>query len=56
MLLVKKQYAAADKAAAVKAFVNYGLTVGQTSAPELGYIALPPLVVSKVQAVLATFN
>ena len=55
-LLVKKQYAAADKAAAVKAFVNYGLTVGQTSAPELGYIALPSLVVSKVQAVLATFN
>ena len=53
-LLVKKSYPAADKAAAVKAFVNYGLTTGQSVAPELGYIALPDSVVKKVQAALET--
>lgn len=53
-LLVKKAYAAADKAAAVKAFVNYGLTSGQGVASELGYIPLPDSVVKKVQAALET--
>lgn len=51
-LLVKKSYPAADKAAAVKAFVTYGLTTGQSVAPELGYITLPESVVKKVQAAL----
>ena len=45
---------ARDNAAAVKAFVNYGLTTGQSVAPELGYIALPDSVVKKVQAALET--
>ena len=53
-LLVKKTYAAADKAVSVKAFVNYGITTGQAVAPELGYITLPDVVVKKVQAALAT--
>ena len=53
-LLVKKTYKASDKAAAVKAFVNYGLTAGQGVAPELGYITLPDSVVKKVQAALET--
>jgi phosphate transport system substrate-binding protein len=53
-LLVKKSYPAADKAAAVKAFVNYGLTTGQAVAPELGYITLPESVVKKVLAALET--
>ena len=53
-LLVKKTYTDAAKAAAVKAFVNYGLTTGQAVAPELGYITLPANVVAKVQAALAT--
>ena len=53
-LLVKKTYTDATKAAAVKAFVNYGLTTGQAVAPELGYITLPANVVAKVQAALAT--
>jgi len=35
-LLVKKTYADAAKAAAVKAFVSYGLTEGQATAPQLG--------------------
>ena len=51
-LLVKKNYGAADKAAAVKAFVNYGLTTGQSVAPKLGYITLPDSLVKKVQAAL----
>jgi len=53
-LLVKKTYTDAAKAAAVKAFVSYGLTKGQSAAPELGYITLPENVVAKVQSVLAT--
>jgi len=53
-LLVKKTYTDAAKAAAVKAFVAYGLTAGQAVAPQLGYITLPANVVSKVQAALAT--
>lgn len=51
-LLVKKSYAAADKGAAVKAFVTYGLTTGQSVAPQLGYITLPDSVVKKVLAAL----
>jgi phosphate transport system substrate-binding protein len=53
-MLVKKTYPSAGKAAAVKAFVNYGLTTGQGVAQELGYITLPDLVVKKVQAALET--
>ncbi len=53
-LLVKKTYPAPAKAAAVKAFVTYGLTTGQAVAPELGYITLPESVVTKVRAVLDT--
>ena len=53
-LLVKKTYTDAAKAAAIKAFVNYGLTTGQQAAPELGYITLPASVVEKVSAALQT--
>lgn len=51
-LLVKKTYADPSKAAAVKAFVNHGLTAGQQAAPSLGYISLPASVVAKVTAAL----
>lgn len=51
-MLVKKSYPVADKGAAVKAFVNYGLTTGQSVAPELGYITLPDAVVKKVLGAL----
>jgi phosphate transport system substrate-binding protein len=51
-LLVKKTYTDAAKAAAIKAFVKYGLTTGQQAAPELGYITLPASVVEKVTAAL----
>jgi phosphate transport system substrate-binding protein len=40
-LLLYKKYGDAEKAAAVKNFVTWGLTVGQTIAPGLGYLALP---------------
>lgn len=53
-LLVKKTYTDAAKAAAIKAYVNYGLTTGQQAAPELGYISLPASVVEKVTAALQT--
>jgi len=53
-ILLKKSYDSPAKAAAVKAFVNYGLTTGQAVAPDLGYITLPDSVVKKVQAALAT--
>lgn len=53
-LLVKKTYTDAAKAAAIKAYINYGLTTGQQAAPELGYISLPASVVEKVTAALQT--
>jgi phosphate transport system substrate-binding protein len=55
-ILVKKTYADAAKAAAVKAFVTYGLTKGQAIAPQLGYVTLPSEVVTKAQAALETVN
>ena len=51
-LLVKKVYPSSAKAAAVKAFVTYGVTAGQAVAPGLGYISLPEAVVTKVLAAL----
>lgn len=53
-LLVKKTYTDAAKAAAVKAFVTYGLTKGQSFALQLGYVPLPAEVVTKAQAALET--
>jgi phosphate transport system substrate-binding protein len=49
-LLAYKTYADANKAKALKAIVNYGLTEGQKASPELGYVALPDTVVTKVKA------
>jgi phosphate transport system substrate-binding protein len=41
-LLLYKKYGDARKAAAVKEWVTWGLTTGQTISPGLGYLALPP--------------
>jgi phosphate transport system substrate-binding protein len=49
-ILAYKTYADANKAKAIKAIVNYGLTEGQKNSPELGYIALPENVVTQVKA------
>jgi phosphate transport system substrate-binding protein len=45
-LLLYERYPDADKAAALKKFVAWGLTTGQSYSRELGYIALPPEVAS----------
>ena len=49
-LLVHKKYPDADKAKAIEAMVEYGLTEGQKVAPSLGYVPLPKSVVEKVTA------
>lgn len=47
-MIVHKKYPDADKAKAVEAMIEYGLTEGQKAAPELGYVPLPKSVVEKV--------
>jgi phosphate transport system substrate-binding protein len=49
-LLAYKTYTDANKVKALKAIVNYGLNEGQKVSPELGYVALPDAVVTKVKA------
>ena len=51
--LLKKEYGA-EKSKALKDFVTYALTKGQSLAPELGYLALPSSVVEKSKKALAT--
>jgi phosphate transport system substrate-binding protein len=52
-LLLRGQYAQADKGAAVKQFVDWALTDGQRYSEELGYIPLPPDVASRSRAAVA---
>ena len=51
-LLLYKNYPDAAKLKALKQFVTYGLTTGQKTAPDLGYIPLPKEVVTKCEAAL----
>lgn len=51
-LLLPKESADADKTAALKAFVKWGLTEGQKLSGALGYIPLPAPVVEKTVAAL----
>jgi phosphate transport system substrate-binding protein len=53
-LLLYKKYSDAAKLKALKDFITYGLTDGQKFAGELGYISLPPAVVEKSKAALAS--
>jgi len=53
-LLLAKKYDDAAKLKALKDFITYGLTEGQATAPELGYIPLPESVVAKANAALGT--
>lgn len=55
-LLLYTKYDDAKKLAALKDFVTYGLTEGQSFADELGYIPLPASVVAKSKAALATIR
>ena len=49
-LLAPKKVADADKAKAMEAMIEYGLTEGQKVAAELGYVPLPKTVAEKVAA------
>jgi phosphate transport system substrate-binding protein len=49
-LLVPKKVADPEKAKAMEAMIEYGLTEGQKIAPELGYVPLPKNVVEQVAA------
>jgi phosphate transport system substrate-binding protein len=51
-LLLYERYPDQQKSAALKRFVTWGLSLGQSYSPELGYIALPPDVVSRSRAAL----
>ena len=49
-MLVYKKYDDPEKAKAMEAMIQYGLTEGQKQSAELGYIPLPAVVVEKVAA------
>ncbi len=53
-LLLYKKYDDAAKLKALKDFVTYGLTTGQSFADDLGYIPLPGPVIEKAKAALET--
>lgn len=55
-LLLYQKYDNAAKLKALKDFVTYGLTEGQSFAIELGYIPLPESVVSQANAALGTLE
>ena len=55
-LLLFKKYDDAAKLKALKDFVTYGLTEGQSFAVELGYIPLPESVVAKANAALSSIE
>jgi phosphate transport system substrate-binding protein len=54
--LLYKKYDNAAKLKALKDFVTYGLTEGQSFAVDLGYIPLPESVVAKANAALSTID
>jgi phosphate transport system substrate-binding protein len=49
-MLVNKNYAEPNKAIAMEAMIEYGLTKGQQQSAALGYVPLPPEVIRKVAA------
>jgi phosphate transport system substrate-binding protein len=51
-LLLYERYPDPQKSAALKRFVRWGLSLGQSYGPELGYIALPADVTSRSRAAL----
>jgi len=52
-LLCYRQYSDPNKLKAYKGVIEYGLTEGQKSSEQLGYVPLPPPVVSKVREALS---
>lgn len=55
-LLLYKKYNNAEKLKALKEFVSYGLTTGQSFANALGYLPLPQSIVQQAHAALETVH
>jgi phosphate transport system substrate-binding protein len=55
-MLLYKKYDDPNKAIAMEAMIQYGLTDGQTQAAPIGYIALPPSVIKRVAAAADTIT
>ncbi len=55
-IMAYKQYESADKAKALKDVLKWGLTDGQKLSDQLGYVPLPPEVVTKVTAAVETIK
>jgi phosphate transport system substrate-binding protein len=51
-LLLYKHHPNAERASAIKQFVSYGLTDGQRSSKELGYVPLPEEIISRSKKAL----
>jgi phosphate transport system substrate-binding protein len=51
-LLLYERYQDQQKSAALKRFLSWGLSSGQSYGPDLGYIALPADVTSRSRAAL----
>ena len=55
-MLLYKKYDDPNKAIAMEAMIQYGLTDGQKQAAPIGYIALPPSVIKRVAAAADTIT
>jgi phosphate transport system substrate-binding protein len=55
-MIFHKKYDNKAKAKALRAMIDYGLTDGQKESEALGYVPLPPQVVSKVKAAAETIS
>jgi len=55
-MIFHKKYDNKAKAKALRALIDYGLTDGQKESEALGYVPLPPPVVSKVKAAAETIS
>ncbi len=55
-LLLYKKYEDPQKLKALKEFVSYGLTTGQSFSDPLGYLPLPAEIVTRAQAALETIH
>jgi phosphate transport system substrate-binding protein len=55
-LLLYQNYPSPERAAALKSFVDWGLTQGQTYSGELGYLSLPAEVAALSQKAVASIQ
>jgi phosphate transport system substrate-binding protein len=55
-MMFYKNYENKAKAKALRALIDYGLTDGQKESEALGYVPLPPEVVTKVKAAAETIS